>query len=700
MLTLLALCFTAFADEPADPFLWLEDVEGDKALAWVEERNAAAKEALDADGSDFAATQQALFQIYGSDERIAAPSKLGAHWTNFWTDSQHPRGLWRFTTQESYLSGKPEWDVVIDVDKLGADEGVSWVWKGADCLAPAYERCLVQLSRGGADATVVREFDVPSRSFVEGGFQLPEAKGEIGWIDADTVFVGTDFGEGSMTTSGYPRIVKRWKRGTGLETAETVYEAQADDVYAFAYHDEQTDRSWVYRAPSFFTNQVFLVGKKGLQQVPKPDDVSVSNYNDWLLFQNRKPWTVNGEEVPSGSLVAAPIKTWMKGKQKGAVVLFTPTETTSLEGMTSTVDHVVLTILDDVKNQFVVLTPGAKEWSQEPLEGLPEGILSVGVSAFDGDHTNEILVSASGYTTPQTLLYGELGEDLTQIGQLPAFFDTAGLTVSQQFATSDDGTKVPYFIVRKEGAEPGPTLLYGYGGFEVSLRPGYSATVGKAWLEKGGTYVVANIRGGGEYGPRWHQAALREKRHKAYEDFSSVAKRLVETGVTTKDQLGVRGGSNGGLLTGNMLTQYPDLFGAVVIQVPLLDMRRYNKLLAGASWMGEYGNPDIAEEWAFIKTFSPYHNLDVAGVDYPPVLLTTSTRDDRVHPGHARKMAAALFEGGEDDVLYYENIEGGHGGAADNGQRAFMDTLIYSFLWDTLAPAPEPEAVEGESAEE
>lgn len=681
-----------------DPFQWLEAVDSDEALDWVRARNAASTGVV-TEAPGFTELQQRLLAVYDSKERIPGVGERAGHWYNFWRDDVHPRGVWRRTTRESYTSGDTQWETLLDLDALSAAEDENWVWKGSDCLPPEHTKCLLDLSRGGADATVLREFDLATLSFVEGGFELPESKGGASWIDADTVYVATDFGQGSMTDSGYARIVKRWSRGTPLEDAEVVFEGKQEDVSVGAWRDHTPGfvRDFVYRSMTFYSNEIFLQTPKGLKKIDKQDSANASVWKEWLLLELREAWTVDGTTYPAGSLLVAPFNRWMKGKRT-VQALFTPTERSSLAGFSVTKDHLLLNTLEDVKNRIEVLTPGKKSWTRAPMVGLPDNV-TVHVSGVDSDTTNAVWVRASGYTTPSTLAWAKDPSTRPDtLRQLPAFFTSDGLAVSQHFATSKDGTKVPYFQVAREDLVldgTTPTLLYGYGGFEVSLTPGYSAGVGAGWLEKGGVYVVANIRGGGEYGPRWHQAALKENRPRAYEDFAAVGEDLVARGVTAPSKLGIRGGSNGGLLMGNMLTLYPDHWGAVLCQVPLLDMRRYHLLLAGASWMGEYGDPDVAEEWAYIQTWSPYHNVDTTAA-YPPVLFTTSTRDDRVHPAHARKMAAKLLDGGEDGVLYYENIEGGHGGAANNKQSSFMEALGYTFLWHTLTTEPvadaEPEA--------
>ena len=675
---------TPVATPGADPYQWLEDVAGERQLAWVRERNAKAEAAL-ASTPEFKALEAEILAVLDSDAKIPGVYKMGEWYYNFWQDKANPRGVWRRTTLAEYRKAEPAWEVILDIDALNKAENENWVWHGANCLRPAYQRCLVALSRGGADADVTREFDLATRTWVKDGYFRPEAKGGMSWIDADHVFVYTDFGEGSLTTSGYPRIAKLWKRGTPLAAAETVYEGKPGDMYIAAMHDDTPgfERDFVSNTVAFYNNELYLRGKDGsLAKIDVPNSVEKGVVREWLTLQPREDWNVGGRTYKGGSYLVAKFDDWMAGKRE-LTVLFEPDARSSLAGATWTRNHVVLNVLRDVKNELQVLTP-ARGFARSAFVGAPQ-IGTVGVGAVDSDESDAVWMTVSGYTTPTTLSLAEIGQAPVVLKTMPTFFDASNQVVEQHFATSKDGTRVPYFIVhRKDMRLDGgnPTLLYGYGGFEISLTPGYSGGIGKGWLEKGGVYVVANIRGGGEYGPRWHQAALKQNRHKAYEDFAAVAQDLVARKITSPRRLGIQGGSNGGLLTGNMLTQYPELFGAVVVQVPLLDMQRYNKLLAGASWMAEYGDPDKPEEWAFIRTFSPYHLFD-PGKDYPPTLFTTSTRDDRVHPGHARKMMA-LMEAAGKDVLYYENIEGGHGGAADNRQRAHMTALAYTFLWNTL----------------
>ena len=669
-----------------DPYLWLEDVEGPKALDWVRERNKIAQSALEADDG-FETLRTDLLAILDSEERIPMVAKRGEHFYNFWQDAKNPRGLWRRTTLDDYRNARPAWETVLDIDELNRVEGENWVWHGPTFLKPQradepWARCLISLSRGGSDADVTREFDVTTCAFVEDGFFRPEAKGALSWIDHDRVFAFTDFGPGSLTGSGYPRIVKEWRRGTSLDEATVVYEGLPSDMYIAAGHDQTRGfaRDFVSRSIAFYSNELYLRNTDGtLTKIDVPDSAEAAPHREWLLVTLRDPWEVEDQTYPPGALLVARFDEFMEGA-RSFDVLFTPDDRSSLLAASWTKNHLVRTVLRDVKNEVAVLTPTVEGWREEKLQGAPD-IGTVVVWAVDDEESDDYFMTTTDYLTPHRLWIGTIGQEPEVLKSMPAFFDAEGLQVTQHFATSKDGTKVPYFMISRSDADtrgPVPALLHGYGGFEVSMIPAYIATTGRAWLSEGGVYIDANIRGGGEYGPRWHQAALRENRHRAYEDFAAVAEDVIARGVTTSGQLGVIGGSNGGLLVGNMLTRYPHLFGAVVCQVPLLDMQRYHKLLAGASWVAEYGDPDDPNDWAFVETFSPYHNVKSDGA-YPPVLFTTSTRDDRVHPGHARKMTARMEEQGH-DVLYYENIEGGHGGAADNKQLAFMYGLEYTFL--------------------
>ena len=667
------------AEDNDDPYLWLEDVTGETALDWVRARN----EPTQAEFCDATLEQlrtEAL-EVLDTDARIPYVRRRGEYLYNFWRDAANPRGLWRRTTLDSYRGDSPEWDVLIDVDELGRADDEKWVWAGATVIEPEFTRALVSLSRGGSDAVIVREFDMITREFIADGFALPEAKSQIGWADPDTVLVGTDFGPGSLTESGYPRIVKRWRRGTPLAQAETVFEGSSADVSVSANADRTPgfERTFAGRAIDFWNEEIFEVRGAELIRIEVPTDASVSIHREWLLIEPRTDWTVGGLTHRAGSLLAADYDEFLSGTAQLQVV-FEPDEHTCLHQSAWTRDRLLLVTLADVASRVEVVTPGS--WLREPVAGIPAATNTVIVAADDtGD---EFFLDSSGFDQPSRLLRSTDAQHLDQIKSAPAFFDAENLDVQQFFVPSKDATLIPYFVVgSRDATGPGPTLLGGYGGFESSKTPGYSGVLGRLWLARGGTYAMANIRGGGEYGPSWHTQAIREGRHKVDEDFAAVAEDLVNRGITTVAQLGAQGGSNGGLLMGIMLTKYPEKFGALVCDVPLLDMRRYHLLLAGASWVAEYGDPDNPDDWAFISKYSPYQNISTSD-QYPSVLFTTSTRDDRVHPGHARKMVAALQAAGH-RVWYYENIEGGHAGAADNEQAAFKAALSYSFLWRTLA---------------
>lgn len=666
--------------QPTDPNLWLEDVTGERALSWVRQQNAISTKELEA-SPVFEPIRKRLLAVLDSKEKIPYVSKHGAYYYNFWRDEKNVRGIWRRTTLEEFKKPNPAWETVLDLDRLAADEKQNWVWKGADVLYPTYDRCLVRLSRGGADASVVRELDLKTKEFVQDGFYLPEAKSDVAWRDRDTLYVGTDFGAGSLTASGYPRIVKEWKRGTALEQAKTVFEGKPEDVSVsgFVDHDHGHTYEFITRGVTFFSSEDYVRRGDEWVRIDKPADAITGTFEDQLVLKLRSDWTVAGKTYPAGALLAADFEAYLKGGRE-LEVLFMPTERKSLAATSATKNYLILNELDNVRNRLYALQHRDGRWTRSPLSTPAFG--SVGIEGIDPDESDDYFMTVTDFLTPSSLSYGAIGQGTPEkLKSLPAFFDAQGLEITQHEATSKDGTKVPSFQVsRKTLALDGrnPTLLYGYGGFEISMLPSYSAGVGSAWLERGGTYILANIRGGGEFGPKWHEAARKRNRQRAYDDFIAVAEDLIARKVTSPAHLGIQGGSNGGLLMGVMLTERPDLFKAVVCQVPLLDMRRFNKLLAGASWMDEYGNPDKPDEWAYISKYSPYQNV-FSGKKYPRVLFTTSTRDDRVHPGHARKMVARMEEQGH-DVLYYENIEGGHGGAANNKEAAFMSALAYTFL--------------------
>ncbi|KAA0918809.1 prolyl oligopeptidase family protein [Dietzia sp. ANT_WB102] len=706
-----------------DPHLHLEAVDSAEALGWVRERSD--RTLHDLAGGDHAEMAYArALEILDATDRIAWPVLRGRYAYTLWKDGDHPRGLWRRVPWAVLADGAPgvdhpAWETLVDVGAMADEEGVNWVYSGTVVRRPADDRALLRLSRGGADAVEIREYDLTTRRFIpvsEGGFRLPEAKCSVSWVDRDTVLLTAplDPAGSDATESGYARVVRLWRRGTDPAQAPVIFEGRTDDVAVGASHDPVTGRVLASRAPDFHTSrEVFWTPgtdptSSSPHAVPVPEDCDVTSCGDWLMLRPRTDLEIAGRSHPGGSVLIVP---WSAvdddpGRLPDPVVLFSPTPSTTVEDVTWGSGRILLTVLDDTESRidaYAIPDAADGEWTSLPVEGLPEhvsvDVLScdrlsgmdgadpatggpvVAGSAVERPHPDDAVLAVSGPVVPPSLVLLHADGSTTTLGSTPHRFETAGIEVTRHTAVSDDGTEVPYTVMRGPGPDgPRPTILYGYGGFEVSMRPAYAALRGALWLEDGGVYVVAGIRGGGEYGPSWHRAAIRENRPRAFEDFASVARTLVDTGVTTRDQLGATGGSNGGLLMGVMLTRYPELFGALAIAVPLLDMKRYHLLLAGASWMAEYGDPDSADWDDFLGAYSPYQQVRPASeVRYPPVLMTTSTRDDRVHPGHARKMTAALDAAGH-EVQYYENIEGGHAGAADNSQEARKAVLMYEFF--------------------
>jgi prolyl oligopeptidase len=666
-----------------DPFQWLEDVQGEKALAWVKEQNAVSTKLLES-RPEYDPIFKRTLEILDSKEKIPTPELLGDTVYNFWKDDVHERGIWRRTTIASYRTATPQWETVLDVDALAKAEGKSWVWHGAACLPPANERCLISLSPGGSDAHVVREFDTKTKDFVSGGFTLPEFKSRTAWRDQDTLWVGTDFGAGSLTSSGYPRIVKLWKRGTPLSEAKTVYEGKAEDVASNGMSEIQSDGRYdiVTRTPAFFRQEMFLLSGDRLVKLDIPEDCDPKVFfRGRLLFSLRSDWSVGGQTYREGSLVAAKVDDLLAGK-KPIEVLFEPSARVSLADVGRTRDLVLLQLLDNVKSRLTTLSLESEAWKRGEI--ATPGIGTATLGAMD-DQSESYFFTYEDFTTPESLWLSENGAKADRLKSMPAFFDAAGMTTEQYEATSKDGTKIPYFVVRPKGVKDdgtAPTLLHGYGGFEISEVPTYNGARGAAWLSRGGVYVEANIRGGGEFGPGWHKGAVKQNHMHNFEDFSAVARDLIARKITSPRHLGIMGGSQGGLLVGGTYLLYPDLFHAVVVQVPLSDMKRFNHLLAGASWMAEYGDPDKPEDWAYIQTWSPYH-LIKPGASYPTPFYWTNTRDDRVHPGHARKAVAKLESQGH-PVYYFENTEGGHGAGAVNKQTAMVTAMQYAYLWMML----------------
>jgi len=664
----------------ADEFLWLEEVEGTQALSWVKKQNQISTTTLKNDPR-YTSNEAAIAKILGNKDRIPMPEMQGNMIYNHWTDDQNPRGLWRRCPLDEYQKASPQWELVLNIDELGKTENESWVFKGANPLPPSYKKALVFLSRGGKDAVEVREFDLEKKAFVSNGFFLPESKTDVTWVDENTLLVATDFGPGSMSKSGYARILKKWTRGTPLTAATLVYEATPEDmaVGAATYFRPEGTHTFVYRNINFYEYENYYLSPQGgitLLPLPKKSYIS-SIFHDKIYFSLKEDWTVEGQTYTSGSLVALKFSELLLTKKLNVTVIFKPDAKSSLMDSYFSKDKIWIEISKNVKPAiYEVLPTGLK---QVPLPAIG----TAGIAAGSPYH-DDLFVTYSSFLTPSSLYFYQNGS-LKKSKSLPAQFNTKGLVVEQLQATSKDGTAIPYFLIKRKTTvmnSKNPTLLYAYGGFQVSMTPQYSAVMGKTWLEQGGVYVLANIRGGGEFGPAWHQAALKENRQKAYDDFFSVAEDLIRRKITSPQKLAIRGGSNGGLLMGVSLTQRPDLFKAVICEVPLLDMMRYHLLLAGNSWVGEYGNPDIPAERSYIEKYSPYQNLK-SGQNYPRVFFMTSTKDDRVHPGHARKMAA-LFDKMKIPFLYFENMEGGHGAAADLKQRAQYQALQTTFLMKEL----------------
>ena len=679
------------SDGSHDPLLWLEEIEGERAVAWVEAQNERTDAALcdDAYRADF----DAVMKILNADDRIPFVGKSGEHLYNFWKDAAHPRGLWRRTTLESYKTDTPDWDVLLDIDALNAAEGISWAFAGA-ARSPDHSRALISLSFNGTDAIELREFDIASKSFVEGGFFLPQAKTRAGWLDQDTLLIGSAQDAADTTVAGYARVIRKWKRGTPPSTAETVFEAETQDVAAwFGINRRPTHQRVMYwRALDFTRSHIFVEQAQGEHagkrlRLALPDEVSISCDADDLFVSPKQDWTVDDLTIPSGALAAINLDRFIDG-ERDFEIIFKPTPTRALQSWLETRHGVVLEILDNVRGRITLARRDGEGWSETAIPGLPDNA-SISAAAFGGEDDpqlgEDVLLTITGFDRPTTTALWHGAGPLEELKHSPRSFAPDGIEVKQCHAVAADGTHIPYFLIGKhldDTSKPRPTILYGYGGFEVSLTPSYMGITGKLWLEQGHLYALANIRGGGEFGPAWHLASRKITKHVAHDDFASVARDLAASGVTTAHKLACHGGSNGGLLVGNMLTRYPELFGAIWCSVPLLDMARYTKLLAGQSWIAEYGDPEILEEWDFIRKFSPYHLIE-AGRTYPPIFITTNRTDDRVHPGHARKMAARLEELGY-PVWFNETVAGGHSGAVDNSKQAQSQALGFAFLRKTI----------------
>jgi prolyl oligopeptidase len=673
-----------------DPYLWLEEIEGPKALDWVKEQNSKTLGAI-TQNERFKRMQDDSLEILQAKDKIPYVSMMGDHLYNFWQDDKHVRGLWRRTTIASYKQKNPQWEVLIDLDQLAAKEKENWVYKGSNCLAPKYQRCLINLSRGGKDAKVVREFDVKTKSFVKNGFELPEAKSWVDWADQDSLFVATELGANSLTESGYPRIVKLWQRGQKLDGAKKIFEGNKKDMVSHAHRLDYSGGHlhMVSQVVSFFSSKNWLYQNGKLLEIPVPESAKILGFsNDHFIVELRQPWKVDKSQLEQGSLIAVSQRVVANKKVSAQDVqkIFTKDDKSSILVAAVVKDKILVNTLENVLGQVYSIQFKGGRFQPPQKMNLVSGGRHLQLASLSVDK-NDFFYNVTDFINPDSLYYYDAKKSSGQlVKSLKPRFNNQGMVVRQQWAQSKDGTKVPYFLVgKKDVIQKGkaPTLLYGYGGFEVSLTPSYKPLVGKLWLEQGGLYVLANIRGGGEFGPQWHQAALQLNRQKAYDDFIAVAEDLIAKGTTNKDRLAIQGGSNGGLLVGAVMTQRPDLFKAVLCHVPLLDMLRYSQLLAGASWIAEYGDPRESKYRDFLSTISPYHNIK-EGQSYPHLFLMTSTKDDRVHPGHARKMAAKMTSLGHSKLFYYENTEGGHAASANLKQQAKMRALSYEFLYKTI----------------
>ena len=677
------------APEPADPFLWLEDIHGPEAFAWAAARTAETEETFAS--AERAALEARLRGILDDPHRLVVPSRHGDLMYDFRRDADHPRGRWRRMPHADFLAGSDDWEVLLDVDALGAAEETAWSFAGATHGPAGSGRALVRLSPDGGDATIVREFDLGAVRFVtDSPFELPTHKHRVDWIDRDTLLVATASEGGEVTASGYAITARVWRRGTPLADAPVIAAGAHDDVAMFVGvdHTGGESTSLVVVAHDFFRSERWVWDGAEPHLIAAPQDARVDVHGDLVAVRTTTPWRIGETVHPAGALLLGPLETLTAGDGSGLRAVFTPTETAVLDSWCWTRTRLVLTVLDSVQSRLISLDPRDPEAAPVPLElGLGDDDLYVAdVVTADADVDDEVWIVARGFLTPPTLIVTDAAAPAPRtVSAAPATFDRAGLVAAQHWATSADGTRVPYFEVGpQERSGALPVLMSGYGGFEHAMTPEYPSIVGPAWLERGRVFVVAGIRGGGEFGPAWHLAALREHRHRAYEDFAAVARDLVARGVTTPDRVACHGRSNGGLLVGNMLTQYPDDFGAIVCGVPLLDMRRYTRLSAGASWIAEYGDPDDPADWEFIRTFSPYHLIE-PGRHYPPSLIYAATSDDRVGPVQARKMAARLAEETDAEVHYLEPVEGGHAGTIDTAATAALHATIHAFLDRTVA---------------
>jgi prolyl oligopeptidase len=667
-----------------DPYLWLEEIEGTRALAWIDEQNSATLAKFGR--GDFARDRDALVTIFDRPDNIPFITRRGMHLYNFWKDAKNPRGLWRRTTLDSFRTEQPNWETILDLDALAEREGEDWVWGGPATLPGSHDRAILSLSRGGSDAAVLREFDIAAKAFVKDGFVLPEAKSWVSWLDRDALLLSSAYGRDLATRSGYPRTVRLWRRGVDVDLAPVLFEATPESMMVSAIVDRtRGDTVWFIDKPAFFDAVVWMGDRKGPKvKLDLPTDTWLDTHGDWLAVKRRSAWTMGDKTYPPDTLLGLPLGAFLAG-DRDFTVLFEPGERRALQSFFWSDGALVLSVLDELQPVFEVLRPSTQGWARSQLAGLPQiGVVNVWRLDMEESESNgDLLANAQDPITPSSMMLLECGKPPAVLKRAPSTFSPDGLVVTRHEALSIDGERIPYVQVGP-GTETGdaPVHMTGYGGFGASSLPYYNSAIGKLWLERGGTSVTANIRGGGEFGTRWHEAGRLARKPLAHDDFAAVAADLVRRGVTRPSRIAAEGASNGGILITNMLTRYPERFGALYCTIPLVDMRRYTKLLAGASWIAEYGDPDKPDDWAFLQTYSAYH-LAVPGGGYPPILLATTRKDDRVHPGHARKMAAKLQALGY-EAYFYEPAAGGHSYGKDNKQAAAFMALGYAFLREKI----------------
>lgn len=678
-LLLLAVSATTFSQD--DPYIWLEEVESDSSMDWVLEQNKLTKDKITT-SAEFDRLFNKYKEVYSDKDKLTYPNLVGNTVYNFWQDDEHVRGIWRTMSKTDYDNNKNEWKTILDLDKLSANEDKKWVFQGATMLKPDNKRCLVTLSDGGTDKHEVREFDLEKNEFIKNGFYLPASKGSFDWVSKDELIISRDFGEGTLTTSGYPRIVKKWKRGTDIKDAELIYEGPENFMGIWGF-SEYIDGKYLYGVMAYetiFTHNIHYMMDDKLHEIAVPNDADLSGfYKGNIILTLQSDWEIDGFNFPIGSIVSINFKELMHGLVE-PVSMFEPDSRSSVNGVAACKDFVLINYYKNVQSYVSKLELIHGVWTKTDFAAPEFG--SISIVEYDIEKTGFYYVY-SNFITPPTIYFSN-GSTSKIIKKQKERFNSEGVVVKYQESKSKDGTMIPYFIVHKDDIKldgSNPTLVYAYGGFNISQRPSYKTEPGIGWIEEGNVYVVACIRGGGEFGPSWHQAAQKEKRQNAYDDFYSVCEDLIDKKITSQPHLGAFGWSNGGLMAGVVATQRPDLFNAVIIGAPLLDMKRFSHMLAGASWMGEYGDPDT-DDWEYIKKYSPYHNVH-KGKKYPEVLFMTSTKDDRVHPAHARKMAARMLEQGH-PLFYYETVEGGHGASSTIDQSSFNSALMYTYLHHKL----------------